>query len=298
MRILISGGTGFLGRELSRSLLRDGHRVYVLVRGKPALVDAETLLWDGKKLDGWEYVLEEVDAVIHLAGRTLASWPWTTSVRNSFYESRVRSGSALVDAIRRASKKPGVFIQQSGINYYGLSGDVADEWSPPAEDFLAHLAVKWEEATTSVEDLGVRRIVLRTSVVLANGGGLLPLMALPIRFFLGGRLGGGQQAMPWIHIRDWIGAVRHLIAAENTEGAYNLIAPALTSSDEFMKNLAEVLRRPYWFPAPSFLLRGLLGDMNVLILEGRFARPRRLIESGYQFRFPLLHEALIDLYGN
>ncbi|NJN79769.1 MAG: DUF1731 domain-containing protein [Anaerolineales bacterium] len=187
------------------------------------------------------------------------------------------------------------FVQASGINYYGLHGDLADESTPPADDFLAQLAARWEAGTELIEDLGVRRIVTRSAVVLDKKGSLLDLMSLPIKLFFGGAFGSGKQAMPWIHVHDWVGAIRHLIANENARGAYNLIAPAQTSNAEFGKTISEILHRPYWFWYPEFLLRNILGEMSVLILEGRFSQPKRLIESGYQFQFPRLKEALEDL---
>jgi uncharacterized protein (TIGR01777 family) len=201
-----------------------------------------------------------------------------------------------VEAILKATRRPGIFIQQSGINHYGLQGDLADESTPPADDFLAQLTVKWENATQPLEEMGIRRVIIRSPVVLDRRGGLLPLMALPIQLFVGGPLGSGQQALPWIHIKDWVNAVRHLTENKNARGAYNLIAPTPTSSTDFNRALAEVLHRPYWFPISASLMRNLLGEMNVLILEGRFAQPKRLIESGYQFQFSAAREAFLDLY--
>jgi len=238
-----------------------------------------------------------MDVVIHLAGKTLASWPWIAATKQAFHDSRILPGLALGQAIREATQRPSLFVQASGINHYGLRGDPADESTPPGDDFLAQLTVKWEDATQSVEELGVRRIILRSAVVLGKGGGLLGLMALPVRLFLGGPLGSGQQAMPWIHIDDWVGALRHLIANENSQGVYNLISPTPTSNAEFNKIIAEVTHRPYWFPIPAFLLRIILGEMNVLVLEGRFSQPKRLTESGYGFQFPGPREALVDLLG-
>jgi hypothetical protein len=142
----------------------------------------------------------------------------------------------------------------------------------------------------------VRRIVIRTAPVFGKGEGLLPLMALPVRLFVGGPLGDGKFAMPWIHINDWVGAVRYLIANENAQGAYNLIAPTPTSSADFYHAVASVLHRPYWFPTPAFLLRIILGEMSVLVVEGRFALPKRLTESGYKFQFEVVREALADLF--
>lgn len=296
MNVLIAGGSGFLGRALTHSFLADGHKVFILARGSRVAKSAQAVQWDAKTTSGWEHLVNEMDVVIHLAGKTLASWPWTASMKRTFLDSRLLPGRALVRAIREAARRPGIFIQQSGINHYGLSGDPADESTPPADDFLAQLTVQFEAASQTVEDLGVRRIVLRSAVVLAEKGGLLPLMALPIRLFLGGPFGDGKHAVPWIHIKDWVGAVRFLVENNNARGAYNLIAPTPTSNAEFNRALAKALHRPYWFPIPALLLRIVLGEMSAIILQGRFAQPKRLVESGYRFQFPGPREALADLF--
>ena len=297
MKILISGGAGFLGRNLTQSFRADGHQVLILTRGSNVARGASAVRWDAKTTSGWEHLVNEVDVVIHLAGKSLASWPWTSATKRAFENSRILPGLALVEAVQKAKRRPKVFIQQSGINHYGLRGDLADESTPAAADFLAQLTVKWEDATKPVEALGLRRVILRSAVVLGMGGGLLPLMALPIQLFVGGPLGKGLQAMSWIHMKDWIGAVRYLIDDENARGPYNLIAPLPTSNAEFNRALAEVLHRPCSFRVPPFLIRIFLGELSVLILEGRFAEARRLREAGYQFQFPESREAFLDLYG-
>ncbi len=296
MNILIAGGSGFLGRALTQSLLKDGHKVFILTRGASVADGAQAVQWDAKTTSGWGHLVNEMDVVIHLAGRTLATWPWTAAVKRDFHDSRVIPGLALARAVLEATQRPGLFIQSSGINYYGLHGAPANESTPPGDDFLAQLSVKWEDATRSVEDLGVRRVVIRTSVVLGKGAGLLPLMSLPVKLFVGGPLGNGKFAMPWIHVNDWVGAVRFLIDNKEARGAYNLIAPEPTSSADFMRALAGALHRPYWFPTPAFLLRTLLGEMSVLVVEGRFAQPERLIKARYRFQFSGLREALADLF--
>ncbi|KXK13566.1 MAG: NAD-dependent epimerase/dehydratase family protein [Chloroflexi bacterium OLB14] len=295
MNILIAGGSGFLGSALTKSFLADGHKVFILTRTAKKIKNVESILWDGKTLNTWVERINEMDVVIHLTGKSLATFPWTRATKQSFLDSRLNTGLLLASAIQASGNRPSVFVQASGINYYGLSGSLADESTPPADDFLAQLAVKWEDATKSLDDLGVRRIVVRSAVVLDKKGSLLDLMALPIKLFFGGKLGSGQQAFPWIHIKDWVGAVRFLIAHEKARGAYNLIAPAQISNIEFNQTLAKVLKRPFWFHVPQFLIRNILGEMSVLILDGRFAQPKRLIESGYQFQFPNLKEALDDL---
>lgn len=295
MNVMISGGTGFLGSALARSFLADGHQVYILTRGKNTPPGTKNISWDAQTTTGWGQLVNEMDVVIQLSGKSLSSWPWTRATKQAFHDSRIFPGRLLVQAIREADRRPRVFVQASGINYYGLHGSLADESTPPGEDFLAQLAIQWEQATQPVEELGVRRVVVRSAVVLGKGGGLMGLMALPIRLFAGGPLGSGEQAMPWIHITDWVGGVRHLIAKENASGAYNLIAPTQTSNAEFNRTIAEVLHRPYWFPTPAFLLRNVLGEMSVLILDGRFSQPKRLLDSGYQYQFPGLREALNDV---
>ena len=297
MNVLIAGGTGFLGHHLARSLLADRHRVWVLTRGhRESPTDVTSLSWDGRTLGEWARVMNEMDAVVNLAGLSLNSWPWTEGRKRRFHDSRVGPGHALVSAVEQASRRPGVFIQVSGINHYGLRGEgIADETCPPGEDYLSQLTVAWEGSTASIKALGVRHVVCRTAVVLARDATLFLLMALPVRLFVGGPLGSGGQALPWIHLQDWISATRFLMDHPEAEGAYNLIAPAPTSNAEFMRGLAKAYRRPYWFRVPVALLRLVLGEMSVLVTEGRFSEPRRLNGMGFQFRFPDLESAFENL---
>jgi uncharacterized protein (TIGR01777 family) len=238
-----------------------------------------------------------VDAVVELTGYGLEHWPWTARQKKRFRDSRILPGLALASAIRDASHRPSVFLQTSGINRYGLRGEgIADESTPAADDFLAQLTVQWEDATKSIDETGVRRVVARTAVVLSGRGGLFPLMALPVKLFAGGKFGDGSQAMPWIHLADEIGAIRFLLENENARGAFNLISPEPASNADFMKTIAKVLHRPYWFHVPAFLLKLVLGEMSVLLTEGRYSQPKRLLELGYKFQFPKLEDALVDLF--
>jgi len=298
MKVLIAGGTGFLGKYLINSLTADSHQVWALSR-KPnkAVEGVQVVSWDGKTTEGWGHLVEEMDAVVNLSGLSLHSWPWTKRKKQRFNDSRVDPGLALASAIKNTSRRPGVFLQISGINHYGLRGEmIADESTPPGDDYLAQLTVAWEDATKSVEEFGVRHIVCRTAVVLADDAILLELMALPVRLFIGGPLGSGAQALPWIHIGDQIGAIRFLLENPEAHGPYNLIAPQPTSNAEFMRALAKELQRPYWFPVPAFLMHLALGEMSLLVTEGRFAQPKRLLEQGYTFRFPKLESTLKDIF--
>ena len=295
MKILIAGGSGFIGRVLADSLLSDQHQVFILTRRSPE--SPNQIQWDGRTTRQWGHYVNEMDAIVNLSGFSLAHWPWTKSQKQKFLDSRLNPGRALAAAIKEATHRPRIFVQASGINYYGPRGDsVADEFTPPADDFLAKLTIQWEDAIKSVEELGVRRVVLRQAVVLARKGGIFPLMALPVRLFAGGRIGNGKQAVPWIHITDVVGAIRFLMENQNANGAYNLIAPTPTSNAEFMQAVAKALHRPCWLPAPSFMLRVMLGEMSVLVTEGRYCQPKRLLELGYQFRFSRVEDALADLF--
>lgn len=294
MKVLIAGGSGFLGTALRTSLVEDHHDVFILTR-RPSKGPSE-VRWDGKTTDGWGPLINDIDAVVNLTGFGLEHWPWTQKQKQKFVDSRVLPGLALVSAIQSASHRPRVFLQTSGINRYGLRGEgLADESTPPADDFLAQLTVKWEEATKPIEELGVRRVIARNAVVLARNDGLFPLMALAPRLFFGGKFGDGKQAMPWVHIRDQTRAMRFLLENENARGPYNLISPEPVSNAEFMRAIVNTLHRPYWFHIPEFLLRLVLGEMSVLLTEGRYSQPKRLLELGFPFQFGKLKDALKDL---
>ena len=295
MNILIAGGSGFMGSSLAKYLRLAGHRVWILTRHNS---DIETEIhWDGKSANEWGKRIAEMDAVVNMTGYGLEHWPWTKSQKKHFHDSRVLPGRALASAIKNSSHRPETFLQISGINYYGAHGDtIADEWTSPARDYLAQLTVQWEAATQPVEELGVRYVVARSAVVLDANGGLFPLMALPVRLFVGGRLGSGTQAVPWIHIADQIGALRFLLENEEGRGVFNLISPTPTSNEEFMRAIANALHRPYWFPTPALLLGAVLGEMSTLVVDGRYSLPKRLSEFGYQFRFPTIEIALQDIF--
>jgi uncharacterized protein (TIGR01777 family) len=296
MKVLIAGGSGFLGTALRNFLTHNSHEVFILTRG--ASRGRNQIHWDGKTADGWGHLVNEMDAIVNLTGYGLNHWPWTRRMKEKFINSSVIPGHALVSAIQNATRRPSVFLQTSGVNHYGLRGEgTADESTLAADDFAAQLTVKAEEATQPVEELGVRRVIVRNGVVLAGRGGLFPLMVLPVRLFFGGKFGHGSQAMPWIHLADAVRAMKFLLEDEESRGVYNLVAPTLTSNAEFMRAIARVLHRPYWFHLPKFLLQLVLGEMNIFITEGRYSQPKRLLERGYQFQFPNIEDALRNIFS-
>jgi uncharacterized protein (TIGR01777 family) len=297
MRILIAGGDGFLGSALRRYLGASGHAVTTLTRRRPTRPDQ--VQWEGKASGSWTKALESSEAVINACGYGLQHWPWTSRTKQRFAESRVGPGRALAEAIARGRTRPLVFVQFSGINRYGLSGSTpADETTAVAEDFLAQLSVPWEASTEPLESLGIRRVIARNGIVLETGDGLFPLMCLPARLFLGGRFGAGRQFVPWIHIGDHVRAVRRLLEDDQTRGAYNLVAPSSITNSEFMRALCSALHRPYWLHIPALPMELVLGEMSSLILAGRAGQPKRLLEAGFEFRFPGVEEAFRDLFDN
>jgi hypothetical protein len=295
MKVLIAGGSGMLGGALARLLQASGHQVRVLTR-KPAR-RADEVHWDGSSPGDWEKELREAEAVVNASGYGLEHWPWSKAMKRRFESSRVQPGLALATAIARSDRRPGVFIQFSGINRYGLRGNTsADESTPAADDFLAQLTVDWERATTPLQDLGIRHVIVRNAVVLHSSQGLFPLMALPSRLFVGGRFGPGTQTVPWIHAADHTRALRYLLEDPNASGAYNLIAPESSTNSEFMRAICRSLGRPFWLHLPGIALRLVLGEMAQLILSGRPSHPRKLLDAGFVFAYPTLEAALSEMF--
>ena len=299
MQILIAGGTGMIGTALTESFLADGHQVWVLTRNptKGRLPPGVTALgWNGWNTMGWGEVVSRMDAVVNLVGEPLSRWPWTPARKQRFWSSRVQGGKALAMAIQAAKPRPRVLIQASGVNYYGPHGlEPVTEADKPGEDFLAQLCLEWEASTKPVEKLGVRRVIIRSAIVLSAKDGILPIMLLPVRLFAGGPLGKGQQGLAWIHLADEVAAIRFLMENPGASGPYNLTTPSPVSSAQFLTMAARVLQRPYWLPAPAFALRLVLGEMATLVLDGLYLRPARLQAAGFSFRFASLEPALHDL---
>jgi hypothetical protein len=247
--------------------------------------------------DGWGALAEGPDtALVHLAGESLAEGRWTDERKRRIRDSRVRSSAAVALAIRQATVKPRVLLQGSAVGFYGDCGDEeVTEEHPPGAGFLSRIALEWEAATAEVEALSVRRVLLRTGVVLAREGGALPKMALPFRLLVGGPLGDGRQWFPWIHLADQVGAMRFLLENDATQGPFNLTAPHPVRNRDLGRALGKVLHRPSLLPAPRFALHLALGEMAAMLLEGQRAVPRALLAAGYAFRFPELGPALHDL---
>lgn len=300
MRVIITGGSGLIGRALARELGGAGHDIVVLTRDPdragrlPPGVRAAK--WDGKTAQGWSPLLDADTAIVHLAGESIAEGRWTAEKKRRIRDSRVVSGQAVMDAIREAPARPRVLIQSSAVGYYGPHGDeVIPEDAPPGRDFLAEICKEWEASTAEAEGLGVRRALARTGIVLARDGGALPVMSLPFKMMIGGPIGDGRQWVPWIHIEDEVGALRFLLEREDAHGPFNLTAPQPVTNRELTRALARALGRPGFLPAPGFALRIALGEMADMVLQGQRAVPSRLRELGFTYRWPELEPALRNL---
>lgn len=293
MRILMTGGTGLIGRRVCAALIAVGHDVTVLSR-RPETVKEKcgNQVTPMAKLNEWSDE-QPFDAVINLAGEPIVDARWTDKRKQLLIKSRIGVTVDLVDKIAQLKHKPSVMLSGSAIGYYGDSGDaVLDEASPVAHDFSAQLCSEWEAAAGKVTASGTRLCLLRTGLVLAVNGGVLHKMLLPFELALGTRLGGGRQWMSWIHIDDYVAIVLTLLADKEASGAYNMTAPKPVNNAEFTQTLASVLNRPALFVAPTWLLRAAMGEMSVLLLGGQRVLPQRVLAMGYSFRFPELKTAL------
>ncbi|MCE1252742.1 MAG: TIGR01777 family oxidoreductase [Anaerolineae bacterium] len=297
-RVIVAGGTGLIGRKFCETLLAGGYQVVVLSR-RVIQSDHERLVyagWDGQTTGDWTQWLEGATAVVNLAGENIGAGRWTAARKQAILSSRLKAGEALSFALTRTENKPAVLLQASAIGYYGDNGaKKMVETDPPAGDFLGQICKEWEASTLQVEALGMRRVVLRTGLVLSTEGGALPQMLMPTLFFAGGALGSGKQYWSWIHMQDQVAAMLYLMEHASCAGVYNLTSPNPLEMAAFGKTLAEVLGRPYWLPAPVFALRLLLGEMSRLLLDSQRIIPVRLLEAGYPFMFSEIKPALLNL---
>ncbi|MCA9961828.1 MAG: TIGR01777 family oxidoreductase [Anaerolineales bacterium] len=309
MRVIITGGTGLIGKALAAELAQDGYEVIVLSRNpgqRPFLPQVRIEKWDGKTAVGWGHLADgtHVDggvAIVNLAAESIAGngflpARWTPERKRRIVQSRLDAGQAVTEAIAGAATKPAVLLQASAVGYYGACGDEPlGVEAAPGHDFLAHVCQQWEAKTAVVPEMGVRRVLLRTGVVLSKEGGALPLMMLPFKFFVGGPLGSGKQWIPWIHLHDQVRAMRFLLENEAASGPFNLSAPNPLTNRDFAAVLGAVLKRPSFIPVPAFALKAALGEIATIVLDGQRALPYRLQEMGFAFKFATAKAALTDL---
>jgi uncharacterized protein (TIGR01777 family) len=296
MRIVLTGGTGLIGRALCSHWTTQGHELFVWSRHPqqvPGLCRGARGVASLRELEA----AEPLDAVVNLAGAPIADRPWTAARRKLLWSSRVELTHQLVEWLIQQPQRPKVLLSGSAVGWYGDGGErILDEFSPPGQaDFGSQMCMAWEQEAERARQHGVRVVLLRTAPVLAPTGGMLARLRLPFSMGLGGRLGSGRQWMPWIHIDDEVSLIDYLLQQEECSGAFNACAPEQVRNADFTQALARALRRPAVLPVPAWALRLALGEMSVLLLGGQRTAPRRALERGFRFRYPVLGEALSNL---
>ena len=296
MRILLTGGTGLIGQALCQHWQRQGHELWVWSRDPHKVHRLCSGARSVQRLGDLDPA-QPFDAVVNLAGAPIADRPWTAARRALLWRSRVELTRQLVDWIGQQPTAPRVLLSASAVGWYGDQGDtLLTEASPPGgTDFGSTLCMAWEQEAERASTHGVRVACLRIAPVLAAQGGMLARLLLPFRLGLGGRLGSGQQWMPWIHLDDLVGLFDHLLRSNDAQGAFNACAPEAVRNSDFTRALGQVLHRPTLLPAPAWALRLALGEMSVLLLGGQHLQPQRTQASGFRWRYPRLESALAAL---
>ncbi|HKP69311.1 MAG TPA: TIGR01777 family oxidoreductase [Pyrinomonadaceae bacterium] len=294
MRILITGASGLIGKAMQRSLVDQGHELLLAGRGEPK--KPNQIQWtveEGFREEDLER-LEGLDAVIHLAGENIAGLRWTDEKKKAIRDSRVEGTRNIVNALAQLKQKPKVFISGSAMGFYGDRGDeIVNEASRAGDGFLSDVSREWEAESRRAEDLGIRTVLLRTSIVLSNEGGALATMMTPFKFGVGGVIGTGKQWMSWISLDDVVAIINLAIENENLRGAVNLASPNPVTNEEFTKTLGEVLYRPTILPLPEFAVNLVFGEMgDALLIHSTRVEPKRLNDLGYTFKFPDLKSAI------
>lgn len=291
MKVVVAGGTGFLGTPLVAQLCTSGHDVSVLTR---RIAAPGQITWspDGT-LGPWAEAIDGADAVINLAGESIAGHRWTPAHKARIRDSRLHATRSIVEAIHAATRKPAVFLNASAVGYYGSRGDdTLTEESAPGDDFLATVCRDWE-AEAFQAPRTTRLVLLRTGLPLERTGGALPRIALPFRLFAGGPLGSGRQYWSWIHRDDWIAMTIWALSTSSVSGPLNLTAPTPVRNREFAATLGRVLKRPSFVPAPAFALRLLIGEMADALLTGQRVIPAKAEALGFRFQYAVLEPALV-----
>jgi uncharacterized protein len=307
MRVVVTGGTGLIGTPLTQALFDRGDDVVILTRGAPKTVrkhekgdnKIELATWTPEKAGDWMKIIDGADAVVHLAGASVADERWTPERKALLRSSRIESTKLLTKAITKATKKPSVFVSVSGVGHYGMkAGDkILTEADPVGDDFLALLTDEWEkEALAAKEQAGTRVCIARIGLVLGKGGGVYGTLEPIFKAFVGGPVGDGKQFMPWIHLRDTVRALEWLIDHPDQEGLFNVVGPEPVTMNVFAKQFAESLHRPAIMRVPKFAIKIVMGgEAAEVVLTGQRALPKRLTDAGFAFVFADLRSALADL---
>lgn len=298
MKIVISGGTGFISKALISHLIEDIHQIVVLTRNSgrfdnpnPRLVEA--VQWDGKTVNSWSDKIAEADTIINLAGEPIGIKRWNDLAKQLILNSRVESTKAIVKALSASGNHPRIFLNASASSYYGdMARDDADESQKRGNGFLSETCERWENQAKLAESYGARVVMLRFGIVLDKNGGALAKMMLPFKIFAGGPPGSGKQWVSWIHREDAVRAIVSIIDNDDIRGPVNVTSPEPVSMRDFCSTLAKTLGRHSWGNVPDFVLKTMLGEMSEMLLTGQRAIPRKLQGYGFKFKYPELKQAL------
>ncbi|WP_377891557.1 TIGR01777 family oxidoreductase [Alkalihalobacillus sp. R86527] len=300
MNIAIAGGTGFVGNALTESFVNDGHKVFILTRNpenKPAQEGVTYVKW--LKDDAHpEKELQNLNAIINLAGESINSGRWTEDKKQRILNSRISATREIVSIIEKLDHKPRVLVNASATGFYGSSLDKSftENDTDPGSDFLAEVSYKWEKEAMRAQNFGVRTVLSRFGLILGEEGAL-PLMTLPYKFYVGGKLGDGKQWYSWVHIKDVVGMIRFAVDHDSVQGPLNVTAPEPKRMNEFGRTLADVLKKPHWVPVPEAPVQLALGEKSGVVLKGQCVLPQKAKELGYPFRYFKLKDALENLLG-
>lgn len=303
MNVLIFGGTGFVGRNLTKELLENGYQIYIVTRNPQKTAnrlgnEIQVIKWDNISPLSSLKKLEQIDVVINLAGESIGNRRWTNSVKEQIIASRISTTGAIVTAIDNGTIQPKVLINASAVGYYGPRKDEEiTESEEVGQDFLAQVCRDWENEAYKVQSNLTRVVTIRIGVVLGKEGAL-NRMALPFKFYIGGPLGKGDQWLSWIHIRDLTSMIRFIIEHQELAGPLNAVAPNPVRMKDFSKILGKVLNRPSWLPVPQILLKIALGQMAEMLLHGQRAVPKKILSADFEYRFSNLKAALENALGN
>lgn len=297
MNIVIAGGSGFIGKKLTTLLKEAGHHVFILTRGESKIEDGITFVkWmkDGAKP---EEQLPKVDAFVNLAGVSLNDGRWTDAQKEAILASRIESTNECYRIVQALPDLPSVFVNASAVGIYPISKTAiyTEKSTEEADDFLGSVVKTWEAHARQIADLGVRTCYTRFGVVLGDGEGALPLMVLPYKLFAGGTIGSGDQWLSWIHVDDLVRAILYVIEDTRLEGVVNFTAPNPKRMRTFGKIIGEVTKRPHWLPVPSFAMQLALGEKSILVLDGQYVMPEKLLASDFKFKYASLSDALSNL---
>jgi uncharacterized protein (TIGR01777 family) len=293
--ILITGGTGLVGRRLTELLRNSNYTIAHLSRNPEKNSSIRSYRWDYSRNEIDQEAIKFADVIIHLAGENISRKKWTNDQKKKIVDSRVKTSELLFDEVKRQNKTLDAFISASAIGFYGTytSETVFDENFPAGNDFLAETVKRWEDSVSRFEDLNIRTVKLRTGIVLSKKGGALPKMANTIKTGFGSSIGSGKQYMPWIHIEDLIGMFRFMFENETLSGVYNATAPEHITNKEFMRTLAKTMSKPFFMPnVPGIFMKLLFGEMSSILLEGSRVSSEKIMNAGYKFKYPDLKGAL------